>query len=447
MFGIEIPEAKYFKETIVLALPVALGQLGHMVVSLVDTVMAGNFGKDSVAAATLAGNLFFPFLLFLLGLGYGLTARVANEIGAKRKYVLPQILKESFFLNIVLGAFFSLALIGLSYNLHWFGQPDHICESAGLFLRILSLGFVPVMAFQTLKQFIEGMGHTSYATIISVISNVLNIFFIWLLAVEMGWGLPGIAWATLLARILMPVGMVLLLLSNNNFRRILYFSFLRSSGPSIWWELLKKSSPIGLQLVIEAGAFSFASIMAGWIDSSDTTAIAAHQIALVMAAFTFMGCTGISAAATVTVGQSWGANNRTDLRQYGKSALYISLVYMTFWALFFFLLRWQLPAFFISDHAVIALTASLLLVAAFFQLSDGIQVVSMGALRGMGDINVPSFLVFAGHWLIGLPLAYIIGIRMEVGVIGIWIGLSIGLTIVAGALLTRFLIRSNVRLS
>ncbi len=413
-----------------------------MVVGVVDTIMAGRFGKEAVAAASLAGSIFFPFLLFLLGLGYGLTARVANEVGAKRKILLPQLLKESFVLNVSLGALFSLVMIVLSYQLHRFGQPPEICDSGGAFLRILSLGMIPIMSFHTLKQFAEGMGQTRYATLISVSSNIANIALIWVFTVHLNSGLNGIAWATLLARLFMPIGMFYFLYRDRQFHRILLFVFFKTHGASLWKSLLVSSTPIGLQMVIETAAFSFASIMAGWIN---TSSVAAHQIALIMAGFTFMACTGISAAATVTVGQSWGAGNLHDVREYGKAALLLSVLYMLGCAAFFILFRWQLPQLFIADPEVIALVASLLLVAAMFQLSDGIQVVAMGALRGIGDVRWPSLLVFIGHWMIGLPLGYGIGIALQKGVIGIWIGLLAGIIFVSLSLLMRFLRKSNTK--
>ena len=193
--------------------------------------------------------------------------------------------------------------------------------------------------------------------------------------------------------------------------------------------------PSGLQWVFEVGAFSFAVIMIGWISP---TAQAAHQVALSLAATTYMMASGLSAAASVRVGNQLGLKNREGIRTAGFSAVVMALMFMGLMAICFILFRDTLPTFFSSEPQVISISASLLIIAAFFQLSDGTQVVCLGALRGMKDVTIPTVITLIAYWVIGLPMSYIFAFKLNFGVQGVWYGLSLGLTTAAILLFLRF---------
>jgi MATE family multidrug resistance protein len=200
-------------------------------------------------------------------------------------------------------------------------------------------------------------------------------------------------------------------------------------------QILKLGLPTGLQYLFEVGAFAGAALMMG---SISVVSGAAHQIALSLAAITYMISTGISAAGSILTGHALGRRSASDIFLAGKSALYIILSFMVFTALVFIIFRNALPLLFTDDLIVVHLSASLLLVAAFFQLSDGAQCVGLGILRGIGDTQIPTFITLMAYWVLGLPLAWYLGFRTSLGPIGIWIGLSAGLTFSAVALNTRF---------
>jgi MATE family multidrug resistance protein len=248
-------------------------------------------------------------------------------------------------------------------------------------------------------------------------------------------GLMGSCWASFISRVLMALAMFLYVYKDPSFKKYWTgFSFGAISKP-LCKKILAIGVPSGLQWVFEVGAFAFAVIMMGWI-SADSQA--AHQIALSIAATTYMMASGVSAAASVRVGNALGLNDRKALRTAGFSAFIIVLFFMGFTAVCFILFREQLPVLFSKNSDVIGIASSLLVIAAFFQLSDGTQVVALGALRGMKDVKVPTIITLIAYWVVGLPLSYILAFKAGLGAEGIWYGLLIGLTITAVLLYWRF---------
>jgi MATE family multidrug resistance protein len=207
--------------------------------------------------------------------------------------------------------------------------------------------------------------------------------------------------------------------------------------------LIAISLPIGAQLTLEASAFGFAFIIAGWLGTKE---IAAHTVALNMAGVTYMGATGIAAAATVRVGNELGRKDYAALRKAGYSALFLVFCYMSLAAIMFVCLRFYLPTFYVKEMDVIQMASSLLLIAAFFQLSDGVQVVGLGALRGLGDVTIPALAVLIAYWVIGLPLSYWLAFEQSLGIEGVWYGLSAGLLFVSVFLFIRFQVKSALLL-
>jgi MATE family multidrug resistance protein len=254
------------------------------------------------------------------------------------------------------------------------------------------------------------------------------------------WGFPkmglmGSCWASFISRVAMAIAMFSYVYYNKPFRVYREGFRFKNISKELTKKILAIGIPSGLQWFFEVGAFAFAVIMIGWISPK---AQAAHQIALSLAATTYMMASGLSAAASVRVGNQSGLKNKEGVRTAGFSAFVIVMVFMGLMATSFILLRNYLPSLFTKDADVINIASSLLVIAAFFQLSDGIQVVGLGALRGVKDVKIPTVITLIAYWVIGLPMSYVFGFKLNMGVQGIWYGLSIGLTFAAILLFLRF---------
>jgi len=435
---------KHIQETIALAGPVTLSQLGHISVGVADTLMAGQINKEALAAATVALSMFYPVFMLYMGFSYGFTPLISQAHGEGDTEKIVRIFKHAVVLNLIVGVFLTALLYSFIYLIPFLHQPSHIVDEATQFFFIIALSVIPIIIFQIFKQFIEGMGNTRQAMIVSIVGNIVNILLI-IVLVYGYYGLPalglnGIAYATLIARIVMAISMFtyFMYVSDYNIYRKLYSSI------SLEWETLihvfKKSYPVGLQMSFEASAFSMAAILVGVFG---TEQISAHQIALNLASVTYMAATGIAAAATVRVGFEYGRKDKTELQIAGRTAIILAASFMGATAIMFTLLHTILPGFYTQDAEVIGIAASLLWMVAFFQLSDGVQVVSMGALRGMGDVVIPSSIAFTAYWVLGLPLGAFLAFVLDWEVYGIWVGLTVGLVFASVVLLVRFLRKSK----
>jgi multidrug resistance protein, MATE family len=435
---------RHIKETLVLAGPVALSQLGHISVGVADTIMAGQINKEALAAATVALSMFFPVFMLYIGFSYGFTPLISQAHGEGDNEKIVRIFKHAILLNVVVGILLTALLYSAVFLIPYLNQPVHIIEDATKFFSIIALSVLPIIVFQIFKQFIEGMGHTQQAMIVSIAGNVVNIILnIVLLYGYFGLpelGLFGIAYATLIARILMAISMVAYYMYAVDYA--VYRNMYRSIKHD--WETMafvfKKSYPVGLQMSFEASAFSLSAILVGMFG---TAQISAHQIALNLASVTYMIATGIAAAATVRVGFEYGRKDKTELQQAGRTAIILAVSFMATTAVLFALLRTVLPGFYTDDVEVIQITSSLLWMVVFFQLSDGVQVVSMGSLRGMGDVLIPSSVAFTAYWLLGIPLGAFLAFVLDWQVYGIWVGLTVGLVFASIVLLVRFLRKSK----
>jgi MATE family multidrug resistance protein len=305
------------------------------------------------------------------------------------------------------------------------------------YLIITALSLLPFMFFQTFRQYAEGLSLTRTAMAITLSANLLNVLLNYLLIYGYGpvpaLGLNGAGVATLASRMIMAVAMMIYVL------RAPWFRWpplrLRSLQRRLAIRMLKIGVPTGFQYIFEVGAFSFASIMMGWLG---TQALAAHQIALSLAAVSYMVATGLAAAATVRVGNQLGRRDMPNLRRVGNSALLMSTVLMGASAGVFLLLNDTLPTLYVDEAPVIDLAASLLVIAAFFQLSDGVQAVALGILRGMADVKIPTLITLIAYWGVGLPVAYGLAFLLGWGATGVWVGLLISLTLAAVLLVLRF---------
>ena len=427
------------KTTFLFAYPVMLSQLGQVAVGVADSMMVGRLGALELAASSLANSIFFVILMFGIGISMGLTPLVSKAFGKGKTHQISRLFSNSLLINF----FSSLVLFGLvlwfSRNLGLLNQPKEIEVLALPFLLIITVSLIPLMAFQTFKQFVEGLSQTKQAMFITVTANLVNVLLNWLL-IWGNWGFPelgflGAAWATLISRILMMVLMGAYVLNSKRYADYA----LRIIGFKPKWTLCKRilkiGIPTGFQFIFEVSAFSAAAIMMGWIG---VNALAGHQIALNLASISYMMATGLATAGMIRVSYFICKEDYKGMREAGMVAFGMVATFMFVCALLFFLFRFFLPTLYIDDPQVISLAASLLVLAGLFQLSDGIQVVGLGVLRGLEDVKVPTIVTFLAYWGLGLPLGYFLAFKMDFAEKGIWIGLLIGLTLTAGMLLYRF---------
>lgn len=433
-----------FKINLKIAYPVMLGQLGQVSVGLVDNLMIGRLGSTSLAAVSTANSIFIVVLIFGIGLSTGITPLVAQADGKKQYEKIAKILSNGLIMNTVLSILMYLLITYSVPLLYMLKQPVEVIDLAVPYLKIITFSFIPLMIYQSIKQYAEGLSFTKPAMWASLIGNLVNIVLNYILifgkfgAPELG--IIGAGIGTLISRIVMLIIMYLFVSRKEEFKSNLQYFSLKSIEKSVIKKLAKIGIPTGLQMVFEVGAFASAVFIAGLIS---TEAIAANQIAQSLISISYMLATGFGAAATVRVGNQLGKSDFVRLRRVGMSNMILVTIMMAFFGILFVVGNEFIPSLYINDPEVIKITASLLGIAALFQLSDGIQVVGLGALRGVQDVKLPTIITFVAYWVIALPLSYYFAIIENYGTVGIWIGLGVGLTFSGVFNLLRFSKISN----
>ncbi|MGE5399584.1 MAG: MATE family efflux transporter [Ignavibacteriales bacterium] len=434
----------HIKSTITLAYPVAVGQLGHVMMGVVDSLFVGRLGAVQLAAASIANSIFF--LIFVIGLGitFAISPLVAIAVGSKKTNECSIILRHGLIINLI-SAFILIAIIfTCSYFISYLNQPPDVAVLAAVYLRIVGISILPLMIFQTFRQFIEGLSIMRPAMVITIVANIVNALGNWLLVFgKAGFpelGFEGSALATLITRFFMAFVIIFYILNSRRYKQYhIEFSIRKMEFP-----IVKKILTIGLssgfQYFFEVGAFSSAAIIIGWIGTKE---LAAHQIALNLASISYMAITGISAAAAIRVGNAIGRGISSEVRRAGFSAIILAAILEFISGILFIIFRGFFPTLYINDHQVIQVASMLLIIAALFQISDGVQAVAIGALRGITDVKMPTFITFISYWVLGLPVGYLLAFNLNYGVRGVWIGFIVGLTASALLLTSRFHFRSR----
>ncbi|MET4080495.1 MATE family multidrug resistance protein [Pedobacter sp. UYP30] len=431
----------YYKENLHLALPIVGSQLGHTLVQIADSVIVGHFtDTEQLAAVSLVNSIFILILVIGLGISYGLTPLIAQESGRLRRKDCGKLLANSLLINLVIGL-----LLYFSVRLGVFAILDHLDQTASVvlyakpYLNLLSLSIIPLLIFQTFRQFAEGLGFTKQAMFISVWGNVINIILGVILVRGMfgikPMGVSGVGVSSLVDRILMASTMCIYVLHSNHFKRYLLGFKFRFVNKLRLLKIIKIGAPVALQYTFEISAFSGAALLIGTIGDVEQ---AAHQIAISLAAMTYMIASGVASAATIKTGNNFGKRSFLDLRRSAIGSYHIILVFMCFTALAFVIFNRQLPYIISSDVEVVDIAAHLLIIAGFFQLFDGTQVIGLGVLRGLGDVNIPTLITFFAYWVVGIPIGYLLGFHFHLGVNGIWYGLTFGLLTASILLFFRF---------
>lgn len=425
-----------------------MGLLGHTLVQLADNIMVGQLGTAELAAVSLGNS--FVFIAMSLGIGFStaITPLVAEADGANSKADGKSALKHGLVLCTVLGvSLFGLILLAKPV-MYMMSQPPEVVALAMPYLDLVAVSLVPLVIFQAFKQFSEGLSQTRYPMYATVIANIVNITLNYLLIFgSFGFpkmGIVGAAIGTLVARILMVIYIWYLLKSKKKFHDYVTGFNFRKLEKKVINKIISLGFPSALQMFFEVAIFTTAIWLSGVLGKN---AQAANQIALNLSSMTFMFGMGLGVAVMIRVGNQKGLKNFTDLRRIAQSMFLLTfLVEIVFAALFLWGRNWFPTLYLDFDSAlnlsdnteVVLLAGQLLLVAAFFQISDGVQVVVLGALRGLQDVKIPTLLTFIAYWLIGFPISYYLGLHTELGSAGIWLGLLGGLTASAIMLYIRF---------
>jgi len=431
---------KHIVQTLILALPVIIGQLGQVMMGVIDTMMIGSLGYEYVSAVSLANSIFFIIIVLGIGLTYSIAPLIAESMAGGRQEKCRSILQQGARVGIASGILLNIALFISSHFVYKMGQPINDAVNADHFLRVIGFSTTPMLVFLVFKQFTDGLSETVPAMVVTLIGLGANVFFNWILIFG-NLGIPalgfiGAAYGTLCARILMAVLMICWVLKSPRYRSFSLRKMWTKYEPVIIKRILQIGIPSGLQNFFEVGAFAGAAIMIGWMGSVERSA---HQITISIASATFMVAVGFSAAAAIRVGDAFGRKDIADIRKAGYAALLITFCVECIFSLTFILGKHALPALFnVTDESVLSICARLMIIGAFFQTFDGIQAVGLGILRGLQDVRIPTIVTLLSYWLISLPLAYWLGFTLKLGVDGAWYAFVISLAIAAIAHTLRF---------
>ena len=424
---------------VALAVPVVLSEVGWVAMGIVDTIMVGRLGPAAIGAVALGNAVYYTPALFGIGLLLGLDTLVAQAFGRKDHDECHRWLAQGVYLACLATPPLMLLIYLASFGFAPFGITPEVAAPAASYLRILNWGTLPLLLYAGTRRYLQGVGNVRVITLSYVAANLLNWFGNWALIYgKLGFpalGVNGSAISTLVARIFMAAAMLGFAWRYERKRR--HPLFRHWAGPQLakLRELARLGVPAAGQILLEVGAWSLATLSAGWLTP---VALATHQIALNYASLTYMVPLGISAAAAVSVGHAVGAGDGAKARRAGWLALGLGTSFMLLAGVVFLVAPGPLIALYTRDPQVMAVGPSLLGLAAAFQIFDGIQTVSTGALRGLGETRVPMLAHLVGYWVLGLPLGLSLCFLLHWGIYGLWIGLLLALFIIAATLLSRW---------
>ena len=430
----------HFRRTMTLAVPVVIGQLGFVMMGVIDTLMIGQLGAVPLSASALSNAVFFILTVVALGITFAISPLVAEADAAGQPQRCGAYLRQGVWVGIGSSILICLLVLGANLLLPYTDQPAEDLPLAQSYLHLLTLSIPPMILFMVYKQFTDGLSLVIPAMMVTLLGLGFNTLANWLLIFGK-WGFPaigldGAGWGTLASRVFMLVLMA---------GYVVYAPRFRQYQPQMRWrefegKVIRKivliGLPSGLQYFFEVGAFGGAVIMIGWLG---TDARAAHQIVLNLASVSYMVVSGISAAAAIRVGNELGRRDPVNLRRAGLTGIYLALVFMSGSAVAFLAGRYALPGLYTQDPAVLETCAGLMIIAAFFSLFDGVQAVAIGVLRGMQDVIIPTIISFFAYWLITFLVGYTLSFPLGLGVKGMWYSFLCSLGTAAIALTWRFL--------
>lgn len=422
-----------------LAAPVALGELGWMAMTVVDTIMVGVLGPSAIGAIGIGNSAFYTFAIFGMGILLSLDTVVSQAWGAGDREDCRHSLMQGVYLALLLTAplMFLFALMPSGFRV--LGVVPEVAALAGRFIAVLNYSTLPLLLYGALRRYLQAVGRVRPVMFALISANVVNWAFNWLMiqghAGFPAWGVAGSAASTCLARVYMAAVLALALWWGERRQPGGFSGILRAPDWERILRLVRIGLPAATQILLEIGAFGAVAVLAGRVSAD---ALAAHQIALNCAAVTYMVPLGVSAAAAITVGHALGSGNVPLARRSGFVAAALACTFMACAALVFIFVPRPILAIYTNDERVIDIGIRLLILAACFQLFDGLQTVMTGALRGAGETRMPMIVNLCGYYLFGLPAGYLLCFRYEKGIYGLWIGLTVSLIVIALILLSEW---------
>ncbi|NMH29305.1 MATE family efflux transporter [Flavobacterium silvaticum] len=439
---------KEFSYNLKLAYPVILGMLGHTLIGIVDKLMVGRLGVAELAAVSLGNSFVFVAMSIGIGFSTAITPIVAQADAENDHGQIKSAFHHGLVLSTLMGVILFVAVFFCKPLMHFMGQPEAVIELATPYLGWVAFSLIPAIAYQGYKQFADGMSMTKYPMYAIVMSNIihipLNYFLIYGIWIFPKMGVTGAAIGTVISRIAMVVFMHLLLAKRSKLKEYFHdfsFSELKSGMTK---KIIGLGLPSGMQMLFEVALFTSAIWLCGIIG---TASQAANEIALTIATTTYMFAMGISVAGTIRVSNQKGISDIPGLIRIARSVFLLALIVEFAFALIFIVFNQALPALFLDLHNtqhqvenehVVEIAAKLLIIAALFQLFDGVQTVVLGALRGVQDVKIPMYIAFASYWVVGFPLSYYLGLRTNLEAQGVWIGLLAALACASVFLYLRF---------
>jgi MATE family multidrug resistance protein len=423
------------RRTAALALPLAAGQISQMLVMLADTLMVGRLGVLPLAAATFANNVLY--LPFVVGLGFSMAVsiRVSQARGAGDQAAARAAVRHGLYLALAVGALTMLAVWGIQPFLGLFHQEPEIIRAVPRYFLLIAASLIPALAAMAIKNHADAMNNPWPPFWIMLGGAGLNVVFNWIFIYgNLGapqLGLDGAGVSTLLARLAMLAAMIAWCIRSPRVRDWIPVHWFRPPEWQIVRDQIRLGLPASLQLLAEVSAFVMATLLIGTLGPE---ALASHQVAMTCAATIFMVPLGLSQALTVRMGEAWGAAKHERMRLILLSGWALALLFTACSAQAFLYFHRTIAGWFLTDPRAAALTGRLLLVSAAFQVSDALQVSSAGALRGLADVKVPGWVAFISYWLISVPVGWLLAFPAGFGVIGMWWGITVGLTTTALAL-------------
>lgn len=437
----------YYKRNLRVALPVMLTQLGASLVGFFDSIMVGHYATVDLAAVSFANAIFFTVMVFAMGALMGLTPLVGIQVGemaqtTENKSIIQRriasLFQNGMLFTILLSVLMLILLSACIPFLDRFGQDPEVIEVARPYYIIIVISLVPFLFFSFFKQFLEGLGNTMVAMVITLLMNGLNILLNWVF-IYGNWGFEpmgatGAGIGSLISRIGMPLCFWVVMAFHKEWKRYLCMAWKRFSWQHIR-ELAKIGFPIGGQTLLETFLFTASFVIIGWISKE---ALAAHQVANQIADMTFMLALGIGSATTIRVSHQLGESNLHGVRMASNASIHLVLLMNTIGATLMIGLRNYIPVLFTEDQEVITIASQLIVVAGLFQYADGLQAVGAAMLRGITDVKVPMIIAFVAYIVIGLSVGLLCAFPLQMGAVGIWIGFICGLALAAICFHIRF---------
>ncbi|MDA7882367.1 MATE family efflux transporter [Akkermansiaceae bacterium] len=427
--GLSIPALlKEGKKTAILSIPIIIGQISQMLMVITDTVMVGKVGVTELAALTFASSIFAVPFVFGIGLITSVSILSSGAVGRKDAAEARAVCRNGFFLALGAGCLLATLSCSIIPFLTIFDQPEEVTALAPPYLALVLISIIPILSSLALKNHSDSLDRTWPGFFIFLGAVLLNVVLNQLFIFELGYGLTGAGWATLISRIAILIMMLLWFKKTKDIADLVPRRWLRKPNPTTIRKLLTLGIPASFHLLAEVGAFSTAAILVGYWGE---VALAAHQVAITTAGTVFMVPLGLSIALTMRMGKAFGAKETSRFLPIILSGWLITISFIAITALTCWLGNEFIAERFVKNNEVVALAAKFLIIVAFFQLFDGLQVVSAGYLRGLEDVKVPAWTAFIAYWIFGIPIGWLLATTGGLDASGIWWGLAIGLALAA----------------